>query len=134
MLTMMTGTSASSSSSRNAARTDHPSRSGIVTSSVMTRAIKIDGGHCVTRRQRDKLRMTADEQRVGTDQEGASTFLEKGGEGGRDVTISARAEDVDLQPKSGSPRLHVPGHQLITQIGRIDEHREARRRRQKFVQ
>src|SRR5262249_478752 len=76
-----------------------------------------------------------DEHRIGTDHECVGTLLHKTRKGRVDLTIGTGAVDLDLSPNRRSRRLHVFNQSFgANSIFWIDEHRDARRPRQKLVQ
>ena len=63
-------------------------------------------GKRMTRRQRDELHATGDEQHIGTDQECIGPLFHERRKGRIDVAIRTGGDDFDLPPDGRSRRLH----------------------------
>ena len=69
---------------------------------------RINRRNPVVRRQGDKLHAAADEECVGSDEEGIGALARKVGKGRIDLADRRGVEYLDLQPDRGSGFLHVP--------------------------
>src|SRR5262249_5931008 len=86
---------------------------------------RICRGHCVARRKVDQLDPSADEKRVGADEECVGPLAYKVCEGRVDLAAGAGAENLDLQSYGARSRFHVSQRRLGSGTGRIDEHSHA---------
>ena len=77
----------------------------------------------MSRRQHRELDPAAVEERIGADKKRVGTLARHRREGGINLALGARVEDLNLQPETAGGGLQLAQHFLRTlRIGRIKKH------------
>src|SRR5208282_1719918 len=83
--------------------------------------ILVDRGHLVAERQGAESFIAGREEYIAGDHERAGAQSDRGCEGVIDLAVIARSQDMHLQPKSASRRLHVSRYSLGNGAVRVDK-------------